>query len=47
MMNAINALLAKREFSDVTEGVDSKCFSLTLLAWLMPLAFHVNNAISL
>jgi len=39
MMAVIFVLLAKRAFSDATEGVDSKNFSRASLVWLESLAF--------
>ena len=48
MMNIMFVLLAKRAFSEINEGVNSKHFLLTLLlAWSEPPAFYMNNAIKL
>ena len=41
MMNVMFALIAKRVFSDILEGVSSKDFSLALLACLRPPFFKL------
>ena len=47
MIHIIFVLLAKRAFSNITEGVDSENFLLAPLAWSSPPTFCINKAINL
>ena len=47
MINIVFVLLAKRAFSDITEGVDSKNVSLILLVWSSPPSHCMNKSINL